>query len=310
VVLANVAQLSAFWSDSSLNFPSVLQRFPLTSYFVLAYGWTWLCWWSVVADSSGLLTLPVQKEYLGTFGQFGPFAAALVVTWVATGPGGLREFLVRLVRWRVSPVWVAVSLLLLPATMLAAIYLCAWYRGEVALLRFRETWDTLPAYFIYALLLGGPLGEEPGWRGFALPRLQAKYGPVAGSLGLGLLGAGWHLPLWWMYPSPSPYLLFVASAVLLTFLFTWLFNHTGGSVFYSLIFHTSLTVASMRLPDIPAHHVWVPVLLILVLAILLGDRRLGQPRAEPPSFDVEPTEPVGAMGRRAEPPAAPGRGGM
>jgi uncharacterized protein len=283
-----------------LNFLGVLRRFPLTSFFVFAYGWTWLCWWSVVAASSGLLTLPVPKEDLATIGQFGPFAAALVVTWVTTARGGLREFLGRLVRWRVSPVWVALSLLLLPATMLAAICLCAWYRGEVATLRFRDTWDTVPAYFIYALLLGGPLGEEPGWRGFALPRLQAKYGPVPASLGLGLLGAGWHLPLWWMFPSPSPYPLFVASAVLLTFLFTWLFNHTGGSVFYSLVFHTSLTVASVRLPDVPAHHVWIPVLLILVLAILLGDRPLGQKCAETPSNDVEPTEPVAAVGSGGE----------
>jgi uncharacterized protein len=292
-----------------LNFLSVLQRFPLRSFFVFAYGWTWLCWWTVVASSSGRLSLPVPKEYLATLGQFGPFAAALVVTSVTTGRAGLRELLGRLVRWRVSPVWIAVSLLLLPATMLAAIFLGAWYRGEVATLRFRETWDTLPAYFIYALLLGGPLGEEPGWRGFALPRLQAKYGPVAGSLGLGLLGAGWHLPLWWMFPSPCPYPLFVASAVLLTFLFTWLFNHTGESVFYSLIFHTSLTVASVRLPDFPAHHVWVPILLILVLTILLGDRRLGQPRAEIPSRDVKPTEPVAAVSSRAEPDAAPDRSG-
>ena len=275
-----------------MNLLSTLRRFPLTSFFVLAYAWTWLCWWSVVAGASGLLTLPVPKEYLATLGQFGPFAAALVVTWVTTGGAGMREFLGRLVRWRVSPVWVAVSLLLLPATMLTAIFLCAWYRGELAMLRFRETWNTLPAYFIYALLLGGPLGEEPGWRGFALPGLQAKYGPVVASLCLGLLVAGWHLPLWWMFPSPCPYPLFVASAILLTFLFTWLFNHTGGSVFYSLIFHTSLTVASVRLPDIPAHHVWVPVLLILVLSIFLGDRRLGQPRTGKPNGGVESTEPV------------------
>jgi len=138
-----------------------------------------------------------------------------------------------------------------------------------------------------------------------LPRLQAHYGPVAASLGLGLLGAGWHLPLWWMYPPPCPYPLFVASGVLLTFLFTWLFNHTHGSVLYSLIFHSSLTTASVRLPDVPAHSLWVPVLLILVLAILLGDRRLGQPRAETPGSGVEPTEPAAAAGSRAGPGAAP-----
>jgi uncharacterized protein len=257
-----------------MNLSNTFRRWPLISFFVFAYAWTWLCWWSFVAVSSGRLSLPVSKEWLATCGQFGPFAAGLLVTWAASGRAGLREFFGRLVRWRVGPVWLAVSLLLLPVTMLLAILLFASVNGSVAALRFRETWASLPAHFVFMLLLGGPLGEEPGWRGFALPRLQARYGSVRASLWLGLLGAGWHLPLWWMYPPPTSYPLFVAGAVLLTFLFTWLFNHTGGSVLYSLIFHTSLSIASVRLPDVPAYHLWVPCMLSLVLAILLWDRRL------------------------------------
>lgn len=257
-----------------MNLLNTLRRFPLTSFFVFAYAWTWLCWWSFVAASSGHLPLAFPKGWLATLGQFGPFAAGLLVTWVASGRAALREFFGRLVRWRVGPVWLGVSLLLIPATMLLAILLFASANGTVTTLRFRDTWATLPAHFIFMLLLGGPLGEEPGWRGFALPRLQARYGSVRASLWLGLLGAGWHLPLWWMYPAPTSYPLFVAGAVLLTFLFTWLFNHTGGSVLYSLIFHTSLSIASVRLPDVPAYHLWVPCMLSLVLAILLWDRRL------------------------------------
>jgi membrane protease YdiL (CAAX protease family) len=266
------------WNTVPMNFLSVPQRFPLTSFFVAAYAWTWLCWWSVVAGSSGRLLLPAPMEDLATLGQFGPFAAALGVTCVTSGRAGLRDFLGRLVQWRVGPAWLAVSLLLLPATMLVAILLYASFHGTVTTLQFPDTWTTLPAHFIYTLLLCGPLGEEPGWRGFALPRLQAKYGSVAASIGLGLLWAGWHLPLWWMYPPPSPFPLYMAGAVLVAILFTWLFNHTSGSVLYSLIFHASLSTASVRLPDVPAYHVWVTVLLTLVLVILLGDRRLGQPR--------------------------------
>jgi uncharacterized protein len=75
----------------------------------------------------------------------------------------------------------------------------------------------------------------------------------------------------------------VAGTVLLTFLFTWLFNHTRGSVFYSLVFHTSLSVASVRLPEVPAYHVWVLCLLSVVLVILFYDRQLGQSDEEPSS---------------------------
>jgi uncharacterized protein len=252
----------------------LLRRVPVTSFFVLAYAWTWLCWWSVVAASSGHWPLPIPWEWLAMVGQFGPFAAGLLVTWAVSGRAGLREFLGRLVRWRVGPVWLTVSLLLLPATMLLAILVFTSANGTVTTLQPRDSWSTLPIHFVFTLLLCGPLGEEPGWRGFALPRLQARYGSVWASLWLGLLGAGWHLPLWWMYPAPTSFPLFVAGGVLVTFLFTWLFNHTNGSVLYSLIFHTSLSVASVRLPDIPAYPIWVSCLLLLVLIILLCDRRL------------------------------------
>lgn len=258
---------------------NISRRLPLTSYFVFAYAWTWLCWWPVAADAAGHLSLPVPRDLLVTLGQIGPFAAALGVAWVTGGGQGLRELLGRLVRWRARPVWLAVSLLLLPATMLGAIVLYASLHGAVTTLQFRDSWTTLPGHFIYTLLLCGPLGEEPGWRGFALPRLQDQYGSVTASIWLGLLGAGWHLPLWWMYPPPCPYPLFLVGAVLLTFLFTWLFNHTNGSVFYSLTFHASLSTASVRLPEVPAYHYWVLCLLMVVLGILICDRRLAQPRS-------------------------------
>jgi uncharacterized protein len=247
-------------------------KFPLRVFFAIAYAWTWICWWSVFVISCGKLSLPVSTDTLEIVGQFGPFAAALVVSAATSGRVGLRRLGSSLLRWRVAPVWSLVSLLLLPATMLLAIVLRAAFDRTIDMLRFRDEWTTLPAHFIYLLVLGGPLGEEPGWRGFALPRLQARYGPVLASIWLGLLAAGWHLPLWWIRPKPAPYLLFVVGAVLLTFLFTWLFNHTHGSVLYCLIFHASLSIASVRLPEVPAYHIWVLCLLPIVLLILSFDR--------------------------------------
>jgi membrane protease YdiL (CAAX protease family) len=257
-----------------MNILNILRRLPLTSFFVFAYAWTWLCWWSVFAVSSGHLSLPVPSEWLATCGQFGPFVAAMIVTWGASGRDALGQLFARLVRWRIRPVWLGISFLLLPATMLIAILLFAFVDGTVATLRFHDTWTTLPAHFVYLLILGGPLGEEPGWSGFALPRLQARYGSMWASIWLGVLRAGWHLPLWWIYPAPCAYPLFVAGAVLLQVLFTWLFNHTGGSVLYCLIFHTSLSIASVRLPDVPAYHIWILCLLSLAWVIFRCDKRL------------------------------------
>src|SRR5687767_4354631 len=121
-----------------LNVLNLLRRYPLTSFFVLAYAWTWLCWWSVFAASSGRMALPMPSEWLAICGQFGPFAAAMILTWVASGRDGFGEFFARLVQWRSHPIWLAVSFLLLPATMLIAILLFASADGSVATLRFRD----------------------------------------------------------------------------------------------------------------------------------------------------------------------------
>jgi uncharacterized protein len=267
-------------SQMSVSLFHQLRQYPLASFFGLAYAWTWLCWGLAFGASRGQVNLPIPPEWLTTLGQFGPFAAALVMTWALSGPAGLAGLLGSLVRWRVRPVWLVVCLLLLPATMLAAILLFASFAGTVEPIQFRDSWATLPAHFVYLLLLGGPLGEEPGWRGFALPRMQARYGSVMASLWLGLLSAAWHLPLWWLYSPPCPFVLFVAGAILLNFLFTWVFNHTQGSVLYSLLFHASLSIASVRLPEVPAYHVWVPLLFTIVLVILLSDSRLRLPAQE------------------------------
>jgi membrane protease YdiL (CAAX protease family) len=255
------------------------QRLALSSFFLFAFGWTWLCWWTVYAAKLGYISLPVAQEHLATLGQFGPFAAALLVTTATKGRAGVLELLTSLARWRANPRWLVISLLLLPATMLAAIVTYALVKsGSLVGLQFRGTWSTMPMHFVYLLILGGALGEEPGWRGFALPRMQARYGPIAASAALGLLHALWHLPLWWLYPPPCPFPIYVAGVVPMTVLFTWLWNRTHGSVFYSLIFHASLSTASVRLPEVPAYSIWVLLLWSLASLLLLSDRQLGYRR--------------------------------
>ena len=116
--------------------------------------------------------------------------------------------------------------------------------------------------FVIIAFLGGPLGEEPSWRGFALPRLQRSYGPLWGTLLLGFLWACWHLPHFltsvqgggpgttfatFLTNFPIFGLMVVAIAIIMT----WVFNHTRGSLFIAILLHASINTFSIVIPLFP-----------------------------------------------------------
>jgi membrane protease YdiL (CAAX protease family) len=171
--------------------------------------------------------------------------------------------------------------------------------------------DYLETFFII-FFLGGPLGEEPGWRGFALPRMQTRYGPLWATLLLGVLWACWHLPHFLtaaQHGGPGTsfatfltnFPIFVLEAIALAIMFTWVFNHTRGSIFIAILLHTSIDATSSLVPLFPAAIVtstdlaaligWgVPALLIVPLT----RGRLGyQSRQEQPlrheGIEAQPT---------------------
>jgi membrane protease YdiL (CAAX protease family) len=134
--------------------------------------------------------------------------------------------------------------------------------------------------FVYVFFLGGPLGEEPGWRGFALPRLQRMHGPLVGSLILGPLWALWHLPFFWVPawnfpPTVANIVLFVIASIPVTIILTWIFNNTNGSVFIAILGHWSFDFTFVILNLLFTAHIvtdygsTLPVLLGLGTAALL-----------------------------------------
>jgi CAAX protease family protein len=156
-------------------------------------------------------------------------------------------------------------------------------------------WSVLVTPAAYGLnwstFLGGPINEEPGWRGFALPRLQAHYGPLSGTLFLGMLWGCWHLPLflvrgWSNFPVWAYVVLLVSFSVLMTLVS----NFSGSSIVVPMVMHatfnTSAQLLTLMTEGAATREPWVPffiapICVIAVAAILLTRGRLFYHRAEP-----------------------------
>ena len=264
---------------------NLLARHPLVFYFIIAYAFSWLAEMPLLLskDGAGLLS---YRSPLGLYASItiatfvGPFLSAFIMTGITEGREGGGRLLRRLVLWRVGLRWYLFALIGLPAIMVLSVI---FLPGALASFQGLAGLAPLPmlALFVYVFVLGGPLGEEPGWRGFALPRLQRLYGPLVGSLILGPIWALWHLPIFWIPawnfpPTILNIVMFVIAAIAFTIVMTWVFNNTKGSLFIAVFVHTSFdTVLSIvnglfPVPIVNDYGSNVPVLMGLgVLALVL-----------------------------------------
>ena len=224
---------------------------PLVSFFVLANVMSWLAWIPYVLSQDGLGLW--SYSFSGTLGggqllgvlpgaYLGPIASALLVTAVADGRDGLRRWTSRMWRWRVRWHWYAVALLGVPAVMLLTGF--AFSGGRVSAPSLLAVAAYVPALLVQMVTTG--LAEEPGWRDFALPRLQDRFGPLAGSMVLGPFWALWHAPLFltgwggWPHAHWSRPVAFVVFCLAFNLVMTWVFNSTGQSLPLAVLAHVSV----------------------------------------------------------------------
>ncbi|RYU11663.1 CPBP family intramembrane metalloprotease [Nocardioides iriomotensis] len=249
-----------------------LTAHPVLGYVLLAYLLSWPVW--VLAHATGSFALVV-------LGGFGPAGAAAVTLRLTGRP--LRPWLRGLLAWRVRPRFYAYALLL-PAAVYGVVNLTMQALGADV------NWSLLPArvpgYLVNLVLTAALLGglEEPGWRGYALPRLQERHTPFVATTLLGLAWGVWHVPLY----GPAGFVV----PLVLAFFYTWLFNRTG-SVLMCVLLHGSFTAAQDGLlltPDsMTVDAVILGTYLLAAGAVLVLTRgRLGAPvpQAEaPPTID-------------------------
>jgi len=227
----------------------LISRHPLIAYFVIAYVGTWafLLPFALSRNVNGLGLLPFTLPdsaflvafVLGTLA--GPALASLTVTAATSGRAGVGQLLRRCVQWRVGIGWYLMAIF---GPLLVVLVGYSVFLGVNLPLALLIKWPLLFTVFfpqaVFAILTTS-FAEELGWRGFALPRLQQRYGPVLGTVILGTLHGLWHLPAFFtglLGPFSLPkYASFLFGAIALSFLFTWLFNHTRGSVLMATLLH-------------------------------------------------------------------------
>ncbi|MFC0680647.1 CPBP family intramembrane glutamic endopeptidase [Lysobacter korlensis] len=212
-------------------------RRTLIAFFALTFALSWGVWGTGLAFQHGLLQWKLPGDPLS---YLAITVAAIAVTGRFAGAGAVKSLLARMVLWRVHVRWYLAALVIPGIPALAAIGMHAALGGTHDLDALVPLTAVAPLLLTQVLL--HLLTEELGWRGVALPRLRARFGPLTASLVLGSVWAAWHIPLFLLPGSRQsyPFVGFVILAISITVIMTWIFDRTGGSVLIAALFHAAM----------------------------------------------------------------------
>jgi uncharacterized protein len=258
---------------------------------------SWICWLPLVASDHQIgYVRPSFAPLLVMLGTFGPFFAAVSMVARVSGFAGIGRFLAQALKWRVGIRWYLVALTAPFLIRVVVLYVHVLKGGSVPDLSDASRWLAIPGTFVAVLLIGGPTGEEFGWRGYLLQRVQPRLGMLGAAFAIGIISAVWHLPLFFIpaaVQSHLPFALFLVRTIALSVISTWMYNGTRRSLLFVLLFHASLNTWPNTLyilqedgalgPYISTSIIycgWAAQLVILGLLRGQGDRRQ-QPQAAP-----------------------------
>ena len=247
-------------------------RNDLLKYFLIAFAWSWLLNLPRLLASAGIIMLDAGLSGgLGYAAAFGPSVAAFGLTFSRARMEGVRALWGRGWNLRFPKKWLIPALLLMPALGLVTMGLMALFGQPIP-------WEyVLPPVMIVPIgvliWLVGAYPEEYGWRGYALDRLQDRFNPLGASLILGVLWGLWHLPLHFIEGTTQaviPVWEFVLQTILLSVLYTWLFNKTGGSVLVASLFHAAGNLTGAVIPYwVTSAGRWLSLIPLLIAVILV-----------------------------------------
>ena len=256
-----------------------IKKYPAISQFILAMliggGMTAPMVAGLIPSDSGAILVAAYSASL----------AGVILTAIVSGKAGLRAMFRRLLIWRASIGWWAFGLFALGLMFIGGTVLYALFSGSTLALNLAQPLYMFVPLFIMKFFLDAGLGEELGWRGFLLPRLQSRYNALVSSLIIGVVWGLWHLPLF-MLEGQSPTYEFgqtygvvpslLAYTVVVTIpwaiLFTWFYNNTRGSLLLAFVFHSSQAWFEIfRDPDnlIGPYLVYTAILTITAIVVVL-----------------------------------------
>lgn len=272
------------------TFTEFLKRHALVIGIVLMFLFTW----PIDLSNSGLMPFKVPF-ILYLFLGWGIFVAAVLMTWLTLGGGAVGQLLQRYLKWRVHWTWY-LALLLMPAAAVIGVFLNAALRGTPA--DFSKVMaDQLrpPGLSRLAFVLPFFLtdlisnGEEIGWRGYVLPRLQAKHSALAAALTTGVIWGLWHIPKLLTHWDWGYFALFMLDTIAKAVFLAWMYNGTGGSLLLVAMVHAAWNTTGIFIPVAStvsaenlgalAMRVVVEILIAVVVVVASGAARLT--RTEP-----------------------------
>ena len=262
---------------------SLVKRHPLITFFVLAYALSWILESPLVflrdslTDTQGLILTILASNV--------PSVLAIVLTATVFGRGALRKLLGRLLIWRVNPLWYLL-LVLGPAALVAGVVPLNALMGGPALSLGMPLLG-IAVFLAFHIVPGSALGEEIGWRGYVLPRLQSRMSALSAALIIGPIWALWHLPLWLTGEpgrTPTLYAGFVVSVIALSVILTWVYNSTRGSLLMVVLLHATYNLPITLAIDDLGTQATLPVLLYfgllvvaaIVVVIVAGPKHLSR----------------------------------
>lgn len=252
-------------------------------FFLAAFGISALALLPTLLAQRGVIPGPSDRYLVLTpFVVFSPTLAAMLVSRFEPGGRGIRTVFRPLLEWSVSPVWYVVALLLCPLLFIlaVAVYKLAGGSGDVHWFYLPNT----PARFAALFLI--PLGEEIGWRGFALPRMQRRFDPLTASLLLGLGWAFWHIPMFLM--SGLQGLVFLGYFYLLlpgSVMYSWVFNRARRLLPIAIVTHVGSHLMnlgdSLSSNPLPLQ-LYLVALTVVALVLVIADRKVWRGNGEKP----------------------------